>query len=58
MSKSVRYYDEESQGLKDAGYEGPGWYFWDETESFCYGPFESKSEAETKCIEYASTLEK
>jgi hypothetical protein len=28
-----------------AGWIGPGWYFWDETASICYGPYNSEREA-------------
>lgn len=30
------------------GWEGPGWYFWDETEAYCYGPYRTKQEAEVR----------
>jgi hypothetical protein len=30
---------------KVAGYEGPGWYFWDETQSNCYGPYKTANGA-------------
>ena len=38
------------------GWNGPGWYFWDETEAHCYGPFETAEEANKKLKEYAETL--
>ena len=28
------------------GYDGPGWYFWDEPNIYCHGPFGTKHEAE------------
>lgn len=30
----------------DYGFNGAGWYFWDETEAYCYGPYESAEIAE------------
>lgn len=37
-------------------YEGelmlPGWYFWDETWAYSYGPFETEEEARTKLNAY------
>lgn len=39
-----------------AGWDGPGWYFWDETEAYCHGPFTTKSEAEAAKTKYAEQL--
>lgn len=36
----------------EAGYEGPGWYFWDETWVKCYGPFNSENEAKVHLEKY------
>lgn len=35
----VDYYDEGWMDAEEAGYEGPGWYFWDETQTTCFGPY-------------------
>jgi hypothetical protein len=36
------------------GYKGPGWYFWDETQTFAHGPFWSKDAANQECLLYAT----
>lgn len=43
-------------GRQAWGYQGPGWYFWDETEAYCYGPYKSEKEAEIALNRYAETL--
>jgi len=40
----------------DSGWDGPGWYYWDETGSSCVGPFESAKIANEKLREYARGL--
>jgi hypothetical protein len=55
----IYHYHQPWEPLSDAqaaGYNGPGWYFWDETESLCYGPYGSREEAAEKMREYATTL--
>lgn len=42
--------------LRDAGYSGPGYYFWDETQSKCHGPFATRAEASKAMRMYAGTL--
>lgn len=39
------------------GYSVPGWYFWDETEAYCQGPFQDRDEASRKLDEYAKSLD-
>lgn len=34
----------------------PGWYFWDETEAFAYGPYDDREAAVKAMGEYAETL--
>ena len=34
----------------------PGWYFWDETWAFAYGPFDDEEQARKSCTEYARNL--
>lgn len=47
---------EANDDLIAAGYEGPGWYFWDETDAYCHGPFSTRDEASDACREYAKNL--
>ena len=42
--------------LWDMGYTGSGWYFWDETATWCHGPYSSAETAEKQLTEYAKTL--
>lgn len=37
----IEYIDNPTTHMYNHGYNGPGYYFWDETDVFCYGPFES-----------------
>jgi len=39
-----------------AGWRGPGWYFWDETQAYCHGPYESEEIAKQKSDEYGANL--
>ncbi len=39
------------------GYEGPGWYFWDETWAYCHGPYASREEASVAVNKYTEWLE-
>ena len=39
-----------------AGWTGPGWYFWDEAQSSCIGPFGSKAECERAAKHYGDQL--
>lgn len=60
MSKQIYYYNQLTKDNKDdmiaAGWNGQGWYFWDETQAYCYGPFETEKKAEQALINYAETL--
>jgi hypothetical protein len=38
------------------GWNGIGWYFWDEVGQNCYGPYNTALEAEMAVDEYAKTL--
>jgi len=38
------------------GYNGLGWYFWDETETTIIGPFNNSEEAETGLQKYAESI--
>lgn len=39
----------------DDGLE-PGWYFWDESWSSCYGPYPTREVATNKMAEYAKEV--
>jgi len=34
------------------GWDGPGWYFWDETQAYCHGPYESAKLAKEGLVKY------
>lgn len=38
------------------GYNGPGWYFYEETWAYVHGPYKSREEASEACNEYAKSL--
>jgi len=38
------------------GHWFPGWYFWDETWSYRYGPFCNRKAAELALVKYAKQL--
>ena len=54
------YYSQENiDGIdngRDIGLTLPGWYFWNETESYAYGPYESKEIAEEDLTKYNDIL--
>lgn len=39
------------------GFKGKGWYFWDEVDLDCYGPYESHAESKAELLKYFKTLE-
>ncbi len=41
-----------NDGMNRQGYSGRGWYFWDETHVYCYGPYFTKEEANEKLGDY------
>lgn len=52
-------YIEESWHEPDAtmsGFTKPGWYFWDETQAYCHGPYETREEAEASIKEYCEKV--
>lgn len=51
----VKFYDYGPQSQL-WGYSGPGWYFWDESETFAYGPYESEDLASRAMDVYAKTI--
>lgn len=53
----VQHLDLTGQNQQRAwGYDGPGWYFWDETQSNCIGPFPDVLEATDALHRYAQHL--
>jgi len=48
--------DQARQEFRDAGYNGAGYYFWDETQSYCYGPYESALKCHEMAYEYAEKV--
>lgn len=53
----VWYIDKGIKDLADTGYTTPGYYFWDETDAYCYGPYDTPEIANEKLIEYARILQ-
>lgn len=39
-----------------SGYDGPGWYFWDEVQRYCYGPYPSALKAHEESMRYAKEV--
>ncbi len=46
-----------SHDAKAAGWEGPGWYFWDAWE-MCHGPYESEELAREASERYGEWLDR
>lgn len=38
------------------GWDGPGWYFWDEVQQYCHGPFNEELDAKIGLSEYMAEL--
>lgn len=55
MHKDIIYFYDDDNFICD-GYKGPGWYFWDETETNLIGPFKTDSRALTALKVYTSTI--
>lgn len=58
LSEHVYCYEDKdiTEDLKAAGYDGPGWYFWDETGAHCHGPFSTREESKENLELYARNL--
>lgn len=52
--QSIHFSDK--PGSYEDGYSSPGWYFWDETQAFRYGPYASGDMCREKMTEYANQL--
>jgi len=50
------YHDEDKENLQGDGYDGPGWYFWDEMWGELHGPFGTLEECKQILNAYASNL--
>lgn len=55
MPKSDVYYYDDDEFVCE-GYKGPGWYFWDETETGLIGPFQNDSRANTALKVYTNSI--
>ena len=57
-SDPVEYVDEEKAKKceEGCGVTTAGWYFWDETWAFGFGPFKTEEEAREALKKYAATL--
>jgi hypothetical protein len=42
--------------LRLAGYSEPGYYFWDETDAYCHGPYTTREKAVAAMAKYARNL--
>jgi hypothetical protein len=42
---------------KERGWSGIGWYFWDESGYYCYGPYETEEIAKEKSKEYGLQID-
>jgi hypothetical protein len=47
----VEYIDKNPREDYDCGWDGPGWYFWNEIWIDIYGPYNTKKEAKEKFID-------
>ena len=62
MTKHIKCYKKLPEGkvarqdMLDAGWDGPGWYFWDETEAYCHGPFATRGETSKNMEKYVEVL--
>jgi hypothetical protein len=59
VNPNVRYYGEADVTLELTltGYTIPGWYFWDETRTACYGPYQSQDLAERSLNAYMDAIQ-
>ncbi len=57
MPGLIENIESEWKDAKLSGYTTPGWYFWDEADSQCYGPFDSESIAEIQRDRYFKHLQ-
>jgi hypothetical protein len=44
-------------GDQNWGWNGSGWYFWDETQAYCHGPYESQEKARQQLNKYVAYLD-
>jgi hypothetical protein len=57
MAVDVIQYLGEKSGVEEAqGWNGAGWYFWDETWGYCHGPEPTFLEAHKQLQEYIKWL--
>lgn len=58
MPGLIEKIEKEWKDAERSGYTTPGWYFWDETDSQCYGPFDSETVTEQQRDLYFENLNK
>jgi hypothetical protein len=57
MSKPIYYTQKEIDSEEiETGRTTEGWYFWDETEAYAYGPYITEEVCKTKRDEYCVEL--
>lgn len=54
----VVYIGPDDEVESGTGFDGPGWYYYDETWVYIQGPWATQEEARAKCIEYSDSLSK
>ena len=52
---TLKSFDNENDA-KLSYWNGEGWYFWDETESICYGPYDTEELARDGEIKYCKEI--
>lgn len=55
-SDPIRCYRELPKSEYDCGYDGPGWYFWEETWCYLHGPFGTIEECRDALNKYCETI--
>lgn len=53
---TIDYITEPFEDSDNRGYRGPGYYFWDETQVYCYGPYEFPLQAHQAHWDYCKEV--
>jgi hypothetical protein len=53
---AIMYIEKEWNGSDAQGYTTQGWYFWDEADTYCYGPYQTQEKAKHEEGRYAAFL--
>jgi hypothetical protein len=56
MFKNIQFISQPFEDCYERGYSYPGWYFWDETQADCIGPFTTLSRATIELTRYCRWL--